>query len=396
MSQTQTQVKSNPSSNPFEIARDRLLQVEKVLNSIVIGHEEFVKALMLATVSGEHIVVIGPPGTAKSYAVHTFAKLVGAKYYFYLLTKFTSYDELFGSVDVISLSRGEFKRNWSRIVSSEFIFLDEIFKANSAILNALLSLLQERVIYDPMSGQAVQTSLHTAVGASNETPEDPELQALYDRFAIRIFIDYINDDAMLLKALQARWLNNNSLQPVASMQDIKTLHQFAVSLMSARVKDLGEVLSLYHVNVVPLVKSLREKGILVSDRTIIEKLPKLYTAYLALYGVTLDNVMNATYDLVKYLARSREELREINKAIDDALGEVAELARKLEKAKEMLRAKNLKTSREILEEILSYDISKIEKTPWLKPRIEAIIASAREYLNLVTQIEEQLERLAKV
>jgi hypothetical protein len=147
---------------------------------------------------------------------------------------------------------------------------------------------------------------------------------------------------------------------------------------------------------VPLVKTLRSKGVIVSDRTIIEKLPKLYTAYLALYGITLDNVMNATYDLVKYLARSREELKEVENAIEDALGEVAELARKLEKAKEMLRARNIKTAREILEEILNFDIAKLEKTPWLKPRVEAIIASAREYLNLVMQIEEQLEKLAKV
>jgi len=392
MPQTQTQTKSNS----FEVARDRILQVEKMVNSIVIGHEEMVKAILLAAVAGEHIVVIGPPGTAKSYTVHMFAKLVNAKYHFYLLTKFTSYDELFGPVDIISLSRGEFKRNWNRIVSSEFVFLDEIFKANSAILNALLSLLQERVVYDPITGQPIQVALHTAVGASNETPEDPELQALYDRFSIRVFVDYISDDVMLLKAIQAKWLNNNSVQPIASMQDIKTLHQFAMSLMSARIKDLGEVWKLYHINVVPLVKTLRSKGVIVSDRTIIEKLPKLYTAYLALYGITLDNVMNATYDLVKYLARSREELKEVENAIEDALGEVAELARKLEKAKEMLRARNIKTAREILEEILNFDIAKLEKTPWLKPRVEAIIASAREYLNLVMQIEEQLEKLAKV
>jgi MoxR-like ATPases len=392
MSRAQTQAKLNP----IEVVRDRILQVEKILNAVVVGHEDMVKALLLAAVAGEHVVIIGPPGTAKSYAVRTFAQLVNAKFYFYLLTKFTSFDELFGTVDIVSLSRGEFKRNWSRIVSSEFVFLDEIFKANSAILNALLSLLQERVVYDPITGQPIQAALHTAVGASNEIPEDPELQALYDRFAVRVFIDYINDDAMLLKAIQAKWLNNNSVQPIASMQDIKTLHHFAMSLMSARIKDLGEVWKLYHVNVVPLVKSLRSRGVLVSDRTIIEKLPKLYCSYLALYGITLDNVMNAVYELVKYLARSREELKEIDKAIEDVLGEVAELARKLEKAKEMLRARNIKAAKEVLEEILSYDISKLEKTPWLRPRVEAILASAREYLNLIVQIEEQIERLTKV
>jgi len=135
----------NPKTSPIEIARRKILDVEKTLNTMIIGHEDFVKALMIASIAGEHLVVIGPPGTAKSYAVRMFAKLVNANFYQYLLTKFTSYDELFGTVDIISLSKGEFRRNWSNIVRSEFVFLDEIFKANSAILNALLSLLQERV-----------------------------------------------------------------------------------------------------------------------------------------------------------------------------------------------------------------------------------------------------------
>jgi MoxR-like ATPase len=380
----------------IETSRQRLLEVEKTLNSLVIGHEEFIKALMLATISGEHIVVIGPPGTAKSYAVKLFAKLVNANFYQYLLTKFTSFDEIFGTVDITSLTKGEFRRNWSRIVSSEFVFLDEIFKANSAILNALLSLLQERIVYDPMSGTPIETKLHTAVGASNETPEDPELQALYDRFAIRIFISYLEDDKLLLNAIQARWLNANNVEPIANMNDIRILHQFAVSLMTAKIKDLGhEVYKLYHINIVPLVKSLRAKGVIVSDRTIIEKMPKLYCAYLALYGITLDNVMSATYELVQYLARNREELQSIKKAIEETLGEVAELAKKLEKAKEYLKARNLSSAKEALKEILGYDISKLERTPWLKPRVEAIFATARQYLEYIQQVEEMLEKMSK-
>jgi MoxR-like ATPase len=239
-------------------------------------------------------------------------------------------------------------------------------------------------------------NVHTAVGASNETPEDPELQALYDRFAIRVFISYLEDDKLLLNAIQARWLNNNNLEPIASMDDIRTLHQFAISLMTAKIKDFGhEIYKLYHVNVVPLVKSLRSKGVLVSDRTIIEKLPKLYCAYLALYGITLDNVMAATYELVQYLARNREELQSIRRAIDEALGEVAELARKLEKAKEYLRSKNLTSAKEVLKDILNYDITRLDRTPWLKPRVEAILASARQYLDYIAQVEEMLEKMSK-
>jgi MoxR-like ATPase len=381
--------------NPIEIARERLKTVENTLNSIIIGHEDFVKALMLSAVAGEHIVVIGPPGTAKSYAVRAFAQLLSAKFYSYLLTKFTSYDELFGAIDVAVLAKGEFRRNWSNIIKSDFVFLDEIFKANSAILNALLSLLQERIIYDPMTGQAMPAQLWTAVGASNEVPEDPELIALYDRFAVKVFIDYLADDASLLKAIQARWLSTQSPKPIASMDDVKALNNFALTLFRGKIKDLGDVWKIYHVNVVPMMKKLREKGVLVSDRTIIEKLPKLFAAYLAFYGVTIDNVMNAPYDLMLYLARSKDELREIKKAIDELLGEIAELAKKLEKAKELLRSGNIQGAKSAILDVLNYDVVKLEKTPWMKPRVEAILASARQYLQTIEQIEEQIARLAQ-
>ena len=387
--------KQAQNPNPIEISRERLKAVENTLNTIIVGHEDFVKALMLSVVAGEHLVVIGPPGTAKSYAVRTFAQLLNAKFYSYLLTKFTSYDELFGTVDVTALAKGEFRRNWSNIIKSDFVFLDEVFKANSAILNALLSLLQERIIYDPMSGQAISTQLWTAVGASNETPEDPELVALYDRFAVKIFIEYLSDDAALLRAIQARWLVAQDPKPVASMDDIKTLNNFALNLFRGKIRDLGDVWKIYHINVVPMMKKLREKGVLVSDRTIIEKLPKLFTAYLALYGVTIDNVMNAPYDLMTYLARSRDELREIKKAIDELLGEIAELAKKLEKAKELLRSGNIQGAKSTVLDILNYEVTKLEKTPWLKPRAEAILASARQYLETIEQIEEQIARLAQ-
>jgi MoxR-like ATPase len=386
-----------------EDSRKRLLEVERKLNEIVIGHENFVRALMLASVSGEHIVVIGYPGTAKSYTVRAFSKLLNARFYSYLLTKFTTFDELFGVIDIPSLTRGEYKRNWSRIVSSEFIFLDEIFKANSAILNALLSLLQERVIYDPMSGSEMNTQLWTAVGASNETPDDPELQALYDRFAIKIFISYLDDDVLLRRALESRWSNGfniANLSPIASMSDIKTLHSYAMSLMNMNIEGLGSMWTIYQEYIMPVIKRMREKGILVSDRTIIEKMPKLFASYIVLYGMVnneldVNSIMTASFELVKYLARTRDELKDIEKAIEDSMGDVAELSKKLEKAREYLNAFDIINAEKVIKEILNYDVSKLEKTPWLKPQVEAILHMAREYLNYITKIKEELKRFKK-
>ena len=380
--------------NPIEEARRRLLAVESLLNQYVIGHENMVKALMVATVAGEHIVIIGPPGSAKSYSIRLLSKLLSARFYSYLLTRFTSYDELFGTINIMELSKGNYVRNWSAIVSSEFVFLDEIFKANSAILNALLSLLQERVIYDPMSGQAIETKLWTAVGASNEVPEDPELQALYDRFAVKVFIDYLDNDTEILTAIQARWLSGNNLTAVATMNDIRILNEYAMKLFIAKVKDLGEIYKLYHLNVTPLVKGLRSKGVIVSDRSIIEKLPRLFSAYLALYGVTMDNIVNGTYDLIVYMARNKDEVNAINKAIEESLGEVAKLAKRLERAKEYIKAGNLQAAKDELQNLLNTDINSIvQKAAWMRPRVEAIMGMARQYMDKVNMILEQIRQL---
>ena len=378
-------------------SREKLLRIFSILNQHVIGHEEYSRALLLALVAREHVVLISPPGTAKSYMVHLLSKLLNAKFYKYLLTKFTDYSELFGPIDISSLASGRYRRNWSDIVRADIVFLDEVFKANSAILNSLLSMMQERTVYDPMTGQAMEVKLWSLVGASNEVPSEEELQALYDRFAIRVFSDYLSDDAMLLKAIETRWLGDGSVEPVAGMEDVKILHEYAIKLITARIKQLGDHLyKIYHLNAVPLIKSLRSKGILVSDRTVIEKLPKLYASYLAIFGVTMDNVMNAIYDLLPYLASDRSQLSDIKKVIEESLGEVAELASKLEEAKKMIRGGHLRGALETLEEILSFDVTKLANKPWLKPRAEAILKLAREYHQRISEQLKLLEKLAEI
>lgn len=381
-------------------SRKRVMTTYEYLNKIVIGHDEMVRGLFLGLIAREHVAFIGAPGTAKSYTVHNLAMLVDAKFYRYLLTKFTDYSELFGSVDINSLANGEYRRNWSDIINADIVFLDEIFKANSAILNSLLSMMQERAIYDPMTGRPRDVSLWTLVGASNEVPSDEELQALYDRFSVRVFVDYLSDDASILKAIETRWAMQGSdeitLRHIATMEDVKILHNLATKLIVSKVKQLGEPLyKVYHLNAVPLVKSMRSKGVIVSDRTVIEKLPKLYASYITLFGLKMDNVMNAVYDILPYLAHDKSQLRDIKKVIEEGLGEVAELSKGLEEAKQKIRTGDLKGALEKLEDIMNFDVEKIKSRPWLRPRAEMIMSSAREYHRLVQSQLRSLEKLAQ-
>lgn len=159
-----------------------------------VGREEEAKVILLALLTKEHAVLIGEPGTAKSALIRRTAAILNMKCFIYLLTRFTEPAELFGPLDINALKEGKYVRiTINKLPEAEIVFLDEIFKANSAILNTLLTIMNERVFYDGYT--EIQVSLWSLFGASNEVPEDPELEALYDRFLLRHYVKPIPDDA---------------------------------------------------------------------------------------------------------------------------------------------------------------------------------------------------------
>ena len=145
---------------------------------------------LAAVLAGEHVLLLGPPGTAKSALVRALAQAFGGSYFERLLTKFSTPEELFGPVSLKGLEQDKFTRVVTGMLpTAEFAFVDEVFKANSAILNAMLSLINERIFHN--DGAPMQVPLVTMFGASNELPEGKELEALYDRFALRYSVDYL-------------------------------------------------------------------------------------------------------------------------------------------------------------------------------------------------------------
>ena len=111
-----------------------------------VGRDEVVDLIALAIVAGEHLFLHGPPGTAKSALIRQFATAVQGRYFEYLLTRFSEPNEVFGPIDLVKLREGTVATVITGMLpEAEFIFLDELFNANSAILNNLLSVLNERV-----------------------------------------------------------------------------------------------------------------------------------------------------------------------------------------------------------------------------------------------------------
>ena len=162
-----------------------------------------VRALLLAALAGEHVLLIGPPGTAKSELARRLQHLLpGSRYFERLLTRFSVPEELFGPLSLKALEEDRYERlTEGYLPQAEVAFLDEVFKANSSILNTLLGLLHERMFDN--GHQRVSVPLVCLVGASNEVPQDESLQAFYDRFLLRVPVQPV-DDAHFAALLQVR------------------------------------------------------------------------------------------------------------------------------------------------------------------------------------------------
>ncbi len=259
----------------------RLQHVARTLDDHFLGKSEVVRLMLVAVLAGEHMLLIGPPGTAKSALVRMFAKLVDARYFEYLLTRFTEPNELFGPIDITAFREGTYRRRMEGMLpEAEIVFLDEVFKANSAILNALLGVLNERVY---TSGGAVhRVPLLSAFGASNEVPNDEELMAVFDRFLLRVHSD--NLDSYHFHDLLLRGVRNEALRLSGErdrMQPVLTstaLHGVQ-SQFAERLRFGEEFLAQYK----GLVFQIRAEGISVSDRRAV-KLLKLFAASALLDG----------------------------------------------------------------------------------------------------------------
>jgi MoxR-like ATPase len=240
----------------------------------LIERDALIEMIALAAVAGEHLLVIGPPGTAKSEAVRRVARATGGNYFEYLLGRFTEPSEIFGPVDLRKLKEGTVETDtMGMLPEAEIAFLDEVFQGSTAILNTLLGILNERVFR--RGHTRINCPLRLCVGASNALPEDESLAAFADRFLVRAFVDPIADP-LLEELLEGGWaLQQQDVSRIASIGDIDTLSQLARSADLSRVRPLLS----------RAVRILRASGIALSDRRVV-KAQKLIAAAAVLAGRT--------------------------------------------------------------------------------------------------------------
>jgi len=263
---------------------EALLEAAKALREALsagvrglVEREALAQMVALAAVAEEHVLVIGPPGTAKSEAVRRIAGAVNARYFEYLLGRFTEPSEIFGPIDLRRLKEGVVETETAGMLpEAEFAFLDEVFRASTAILNTLLGILNERVFRRGHS--VIHCPLRVCVGASNALPEDESLAAFADRFLVRIFVDPV-PDPRLEELLEGGWAisrcNGRAPRAAAGVGDVETV--------SAAARDAD--LTWVRPHLAHALRLLRGAGIVLSDRRAV-KSQRLVAAAAALAGRT--------------------------------------------------------------------------------------------------------------
>ena len=242
---------------------EKLKKLGEHLEGGLVGRRDHARMLLLAAVAGENAMLFGPPGTAKSLLARRLKDCFAddIRYFECLLTKFSMPEEVFGPVSLKGLEQDIFRRVYDRYMPGAGVaFIDETFKANSAILNSMLTILNEREF--DTGNERIKVPLRCVVGASNEMPKEAELEALYDRFIIRMRVDRLQDEEQL-----TRFLTNTAeyVAPEASLRLTKAeLEAIAKAAKALPVED----------PVIELLVELREwchgKGIKVSDRRLIK------------------------------------------------------------------------------------------------------------------------------
>ncbi len=314
-----------------ENLRKRVNQVRKHLAQYFVNKEDIVDLMVICTLAQEPLLLVGKPGTAKSDLIVKFAQAIGLEgeeYFEYMLTKFTEPSEIIGPIDINQLKEGRYlRRADGKLPQSRVAFLDEIFKSNSAILNTLLTIINERKYYQ--DGKPVSIDLIMLFGATNEIPEFSELGALRDRFTLKVESESVREthfDELLEKGLRNETYKAFQQRPWADLcrlEDFLKLKAYLDHTMSRTEDKEGrtdrdrffpsDVYALFK----RILKTLeKEDRIEISDRKVIKLYKLIRTRAFLIHGgvVTKEDLV-----LLRYVADRIQDFAPVREKVDTLL-----------------------------------------------------------------------------
>jgi len=314
--------------------RERLNRFRKALGRYFVEKQELIDLMTVCAVAQEPLLLVGPPGTAKSDLVLKFKDALGLEgnaYFEYMLTRFTEPGEVMGPIDVAKLRDGQYlRRSEGKLPTAKLVFLDEIFKSNSAILNALLTVVNERKYYQ--DGQPVPVALKILFAATNEIPDQSELAALKDRFCLKAACRSVAEDHFL--SLIDAGLSNQTWKDLgqkpwveghANLNDFLKANRYLSFQFGMAEGPSGEERDRHRYFPEPLLLELRrvlrtlvrEDGVFISDRKIVKLYRLLRTRAWVMHGGAVER---EDLRLLSYLGETREEIDLLEDKVPRLLG----------------------------------------------------------------------------
>ncbi|RLG44385.1 MAG: hypothetical protein DRN78_00095, partial [Thermoproteota archaeon] len=213
--------------------KKKIIRIQDGMNSLFYHMEREISAAILTLLTGETMIIVGEPGTAKTLMINTLARYVDGNFFFYQLSQFTKPEELLGPVDIPSLREGTLRRiTRNRLPEADIAFLDEIFKASVAIRNYLLDIILFKRVMD--GGEYMKIPLLALYTSSNEISEDEEDAAFYDRLLIRVFQRFAEDEKgmteIIIRGARLEAVNIE-IEPIMTISDVREAQGLVLSHM---------------------------------------------------------------------------------------------------------------------------------------------------------------------
>ena len=254
----------NAPINPaiIQSGQAKMQQISVEMNNLFVERDELIRLMLLSITTGTNLLMLGPPGTAKSAITYELCgRIENANYFQWMLNKTSDPSEVFGPFSVKAMENDKFLRiTTGKLPEAHIAFMDEVFKSNAPTLNALLTIMNEHIFYN--DGKPQPVPLISMFGASNEPPEDETLDAMYDRFIFRMNVQYVHDAANK-KRMHSNYIDNRAgLLGLASKTTITLDELQALQQASKSVKVTKDIVNKF----IRLINDLDRQAIHVSDR----------------------------------------------------------------------------------------------------------------------------------